>query len=156
MSTITATSPRSYANTSTQTMSFEEIVEQKVAERLKERQSSAESTLEQLRPLCEELPNSALDPITFNPMKIPLVMRCSHTLSADAVGKIAQINNFTKKDLIECPICRVKTQGYFFLYDQAFGETIEHLEKIKRIFEDYASEKQTGTEESPPEKKSRK
>ncbi len=101
---------------------------------MKAQKTMNDRIVEELRPLCEELSGYALDPVMYEPIKTPLVMRCSHALSAKAVEMIGKTKGFTMDDKIPCPICRSETTGRFFLYDQSFGETVEHLEKVTKIF----------------------
>ncbi len=101
---------------------------------MKAQKTMNDRIVEELRPLCEELPECALDPVTYEPIRTPLVMRCSHALSAKAVEMIGKTKGFTMDDKIPCPICRSETTGRFFLYDQSFDETVEHLEKVTKIF----------------------
>ncbi len=146
-----STTPKNSTTISTQTMSFDEILEHAMQEKMKTKESEIETMVKEkakrrktmserlvkkLRPLCRELPDCVLDPVTYEPMKTPVSMRCSHSLSADTAAKIAAAKGLTKKDKIPCPICRTETQGYFFLYEQSFDETIQHLEKIKNLFQD--------------------
>ena len=90
--------------------------------------------VEELRPLCEELPDCALDPVSYEPMKTPLVMRCSHSLSSETAGNLARTKGLKKYDKIPCPLCRTETVGAFFVYEQSFDEIIQHLEKVKNVF----------------------
>ncbi len=97
---------------------------------MKAQKTMNDRIVEELRPLCEELSGYALDPVMYEPIKTPLVMRCSHALSAKAVEMIGKTKGFTMDDKIPCPICRSETTGRFFLYDQSFDETVGCVEKF--------------------------
>ena len=146
---------------STQTMSFDEIVEQAV----KDKQSKAEKMIEELRPLCEEMPECTLDPVTYEVFKEPLAMRCSHSIGANTLSAIGKANGYTMSSKVPCPLCRIETTGKCFIYEQSFDETIQHLKKITEVFTrgvENAEEKAIGglaqrvESTEPPRKKTKK
>ncbi len=115
---------------------------------MKAQKTMNDRIVEELRPLCEELPECALDPVTYEPIKTPLVMRCGHTLSSKTAGTLANAKGLKKYDKIPCPLCRTETIGACFIYEQSFEETVEHLEKITKIFK-----KTVKNNEAQPKKK---
>ena len=100
----------------------------------------AEKTLANITPLCKELPDSVIDPISLNPFFRPMVMRCGHTFNIKSLIEIYQSNpkvNHLGIPSIDCSIC--KTESYLGnrYYDQSFEETIDHLKKIQEVFNKY-------------------
>lgn len=90
--------------------------------------------VEELRPLCEELPPDALDPVTMEPLKNSIVYRCGHPLNMSTVVTIAKTNRLCKKDLIKCPVCTLPTPiNRLYPYIPIEG-CVEIFEKIKNIF----------------------
>ncbi len=128
------------ANAATQTKSLEELFEEmKTADRKK---------LEELRPLCEELPVDALDPVTLEPFEEPKVAFCGHTLDMKTIKNIYNANRRVQEDgdpVIACPICKKDSSIYTIYYDHAFDETIGHLKKIRNIFNKKVSDDSSKT-----------
>jgi len=124
----------------TRSPSIEALIEGEVEKRLKERQSAAEKALEELRPLCEKLPHSVIDPIDFHPFDKPMVMRCGHTFERESLMSIIRSNLALNGDII-CPLCRAPTGGQYIYYDQSFKETVDHLKKIEEVFNKYVNDK---------------
>ena len=105
-----------------------------------------EKTLVDIRPLCKELPDSVIDPISLKPFFRPMVMRCGHTFSIESLTKIYQSNpkvNDLGRPSIDCAICKIESSLGNRYYDQAFEETIDHLKKIQEVFNKYVTTKQT-------------
>lgn len=121
----------------TQTVSFEELVEQAMQERLRERQSAAERTLEELRPLCEEVPDCVCDPITYEALSSSATYGCGHSFSVSTVGDIAKAEKLTKKDLFVCPVCRQRYPITSFYSSIAIDQSTEQFQKISRVFKRY-------------------
>lgn len=99
--------------------------------------SAAEKALEELRPLCEELPQSVIDPISLEVFDKPMVTRCGHTFERESIVKLWDANprrNIYGQKIIDCPVCRLETGLGYIFYDQAFQETIEHMKKINEVF----------------------
>lgn len=99
--------------------------------------SAAEKALEELRPLCEELPQSVIDPISLEVFDKPMVTRCGHTFERESIVKLWNANpviNIYDQKIIDCPICKGKNALIYIFYDQAFRETIAHVKKIKEVF----------------------
>jgi len=99
--------------------------------------SSAEKALEELRPLCEELPQSVIDPISLEVFDKPMVTRCGHTFEKENIIKLWNANpliNIYDQKVIDCPICKGKNALIYIFYDQAFRETIAHVKKINEFF----------------------
>lgn len=82
---------------------------------IKLQKAISDRVVEELRPLCEELPDCALDPVTLEPMGNPIVMRCGHTFSSSTIVEIAKRNNQKLKDALSCSICRQKTGGTTYI-----------------------------------------
>ena len=100
----------------------------------------AEKTLAYIRPLCKELPDSVIDPISLKPFFNPMVMRCGHTFSIESLKKIYLSNpkiNILGNPSIECSICKIESSLTNRFYDQSFEETIDHLKKIQEVFNKY-------------------
>lgn len=128
------------ANAATQTKSLEELFEEmKTADRKK---------LEELRPLCEELPVDALDPVTLEPFEEPRLAKCGHTLDTKTMENIYNANRRVREDgdpVIACPICKDDSSVFTLYYDHAFDETIDHLKKIRGIFNKKVSDDSSKT-----------
>lgn len=128
------------------TPSIEDFIEKELEKRLRERQSAAEKTLEELRPLCEELPPSVIDPISLEPFSGPMVARCGHTFDRESLIKMYRSNPLVDeigKQIIHCPVCRGISCLQKIYYELAFEKTIDHLEKIKEVFNKHVVSKQT-------------
>ncbi len=96
--------------------------------------------IEELRPLCEELPERLIDPITLEPINKPIIMRCSHAFDSLAFSRAMRAKNLTKQDRIPCPICRTETKGTAIIQDIYLMESISRLRKIKGVFKYYATQ----------------
>ncbi len=95
------------------TQEFEARAELKDRE-LEIREMKAQKTMndrivEELRPLCEELPPDALDPVTMEPLDRGMVFRCGHTLNITTIVSLAKANGLCQQDAMECPSCKAKT-----------------------------------------------
>lgn len=118
---------------STQTMSIDELLE----ERLRERASKAERVLEEIKPEFEKALDEARDPVTYEIFEEPLLTCCTHTLDKETVRSIYNSNPRVDKDedeIIDCPICRRECAVNWIYYDYAFKQVIGHLKKIWGIF----------------------
>ncbi len=126
--------PKNSTTVATQTMSIDELFE----ERYKERQTRDSKIVEELRPLCEELPPDALDPVTFEPLDRSIVYRCGHALNLSTVVSIAKTQKLYKQDLIKCPSCNSSTTiNMLYPYIPIEG-CVEIFKKISGIFKKYA------------------
>lgn len=99
--------------------------------------SAAEKAIEELRPLCEELPQSVIDPISLEVFDKPMVTRCGHTFEKQSIIKLWDANprrDVYGQKIIDCPVCRIETGLCYIFYDQAFRETIAHVKKINEVF----------------------
>ncbi len=94
-----------------------EMREQLRSQEVEMREVKAQKTLndkivEELRPLCEELPPDALDPVTMEPLHQPLVTACCHTFNQSTLEKIMEISGgsegIRKSNGLTCPTCRWK------------------------------------------------
>jgi len=125
------------------TPSVEDFIEQEVERRLKEGQSAAEKSIEELRPLCEELPHSVIDPISLEPFSGPMVTQCGHTFERESLIKMYRANpkiNEIGEQVINCPLCNGSLCLQRIYYDLAFEETVEHLKKIKEVFNKHVAD----------------
>lgn len=136
----------SVINSVTRSPSIENLIEMEVERRLKERQSEAQKAIEELRPLCEELPQSVIDPISLEVFDKPMVTRCAHTFERESLIAMyhadPRINQFGEQ-IINCPICKKPSCLQKIYYDLAFKENIDHLKKIKEVFNKHVISKQT-------------
>ena len=90
--------------------------------------------VEELRPLCEELPPDALDPVTMEPLNRSIVYRCGHSINISTVVQIAKKKNLCQEDLIKCPSCNSSTKiSMLYPYIPIEG-CIESFEKISKVF----------------------
>ena len=99
--------------------------------------SAAEKALEELRPLCEELPQSVIDPISLEVFDKPMVTRCGHTFERDSLIKMYDANpkiNLMGREIIHCPTCRAELWLQGICHDKSFKETIDHLKLINKIW----------------------
>ena len=141
------------ADVATQTASISELFYELMKENpdalkkeLADRKSSAETMVDQLRGLCEELPEQTLDPVTYEVFDKPMLTHCGHTLDRDTVKNIYLSNRRVREDgdpIINCPTCREETSVYTTYFEQAFAETIEHLKKIQGVFRDVNGDETT-------------
>jgi len=130
----------------TRSPSIEAFIERELERRLKDKQSAAEKALEELKPLCDKLPYSAIDPISLEPFSGPMVTRCGHTFERESLIKMYRANpkiNEIGEQVINCPICNGSLCLQRIYYDLAFEETVEHLKKIKEVFNKNVISKQT-------------
>lgn len=149
MSAITP-NQTNYVDAACQTMSFDEIVEQAV----KEKQRLNDRVVEELKPLCEELPERLIDPVTLEPIENPGILRCSHVFGITTIKNCALSKRLKIDDPFPCPTCRTETWGKAIIRDVILGTAIHHIKKIKGVFENYAAQ-ETRTEDCPKKKKTR-
>ncbi len=99
--------------------------------------------VEELRPLCEELPPDALDPVTMEPFEIPVVYRCGHIFDKATVKSlISQIGPLWNGDL-DCPVCKLTTGRIQLLQCIPLEGLVEHLQKIEKIFKEHTENEPT-------------
>ena len=93
--------------------------------------------VEELRPLCEELPPDALDPVTMEPLERSITYRCGHALNISTVVEITKNQNLCKKDQIKCPSCNSSTTiNRLYPYMPIRG-CVEVFQKISEVFKRY-------------------
>ena len=102
---------------------------------LKIQKSMNDRIVEELRPLCEELPPDALDPVTFEPYDLPLVYRCGHVLNKKTIIKIAKENGLCQGDLTDCPSCKTPSLISQFYDCIPLEGLVQHMQKITDIFQ---------------------
>ncbi len=90
--------------------------------------------VEELRPLCEEVPNDARDPVSMKPFKTPLLYRCGHSLGISTILDIARRNSLHQDSLIECPMCRRKSPLKSGVSPVNLMGCVEVFKKIEKIF----------------------
>lgn len=130
--------PITWRDQSTQTMSIDELLE----ERLKERASKAERVLEEIKPELEKALDEARDPVTYEIFEDPRVAFCTHTLDTSTICNIYSENPRKDKegdDVINCPICRSECGVNWMFQEYAFKEVIGHLKKIGGFLNKYVS-----------------
>ena len=100
---------------------------------VKERRILNEKLIQELRPLCEELPPDALDPVTYELLDRGMVFRCGHTLNITTVVGLAKANGLCQQDAMECPSCKVKTPLKQTYSCYALRNCTEILKKISDV-----------------------
>ncbi len=120
-----------------------EMREQLRSQEVEMREVKAQKTLndkivEELRPLCEELPPDALDPVTLEPLHQPLVTACCHTFNQSTLEKIMGISGgsegIKKTQGLPCPICRSKLSPTYDTFPCAsIIGMVNSLERISGI-----------------------
>ncbi len=128
--------PKNSNTVATQTMSIDELFE----ERYKERQTRDSKIVEELRPLCEELPPDALDPVTMEPFtleNIPLVFKCGHVFNKETIKSLIA-NNPEKNSGISCAVCKEKIFKNHISECVPLEGLVGHNKKINRVFKKYA------------------
>ncbi len=95
--------------------------------------------VEELRPLCEEIPIPALDPVTFDPLEKAMVTECSHTFNWStinhAINLIGGMQEVKKLNGMSCPTCRWKfspSDGFFPC--GSVRDMVEIFKKIAEVF----------------------
>lgn len=135
-------------NVATQTMSFDEIVEEAIRKRqraeeveeesAKRSRTAAERIVEELRPLCSEVPNAALDPVSMEPLDEAMVTRCSHTFNWETLKKLYDsigIEEMRKLGGMPCPTCRwVFHPKSECCASGASRDMVEIFKKIEEVF----------------------
>ncbi len=110
---------------------------QKNLESMKAQKTLSDKIVEELRPLCEELPPDAMDPVTLEPFVKPMVTRCGHTIERQSIVEIYRRSKRSRDDpLLDCPLCKRKISVKNIFYDHSFKEVISHLEKIRAVFKE--------------------
>ncbi len=90
--------------------------------------------VEELRPLCEEIPNDALDPVTMEPLYKPATYGCGHTINSSTIVAIAKASNLCQQDLMSCPVCKNKSVLNDFFVSVSLKGCVEIFEKISKVF----------------------
>ncbi len=117
-----------------------ELKDREVDERnLKEKNVLNKRFIEELRPLCEELPPDALDPVTMEPLSrenIPIVYRCGHVFNKETIKNIIISNKLLKGSDLNCPVCRLVCGRIQLIDCIPLEGLVEHMEKITKIFKE--------------------
>ncbi len=95
--------------------------------------------IEELRPLCEELPPDALDPVTYEPFNgknIPAVYSCGHVFNKETVKSIILSRNLEKRSDLDCPTCKIISRRDQLLECIPLEGLVEHMEKITKVFKE--------------------
>ena len=139
----------SRATVSTQTMSFEEMFQEELLKRqhageieeesAKRQRTAAERIVEELRPLCGEVPDVALDAVTFEPLDKAMVLACSHSFNwstiKQAVDSVGGMQEVRKLSGLPCPTCRWKFSPSSQMIACASSRHMtEHFKKIEEVF----------------------
>ena len=124
-----------------------ETQESEMREELKERESEMwkvqaknitnNRIVEELRPLCEEVPTDALDPVTLEPFEYPGLYRCGHALDASTIVKIAQSRNLSQQDNLQCPVCKKESVLKNIVTPLPLKGCVESFKKINEVFKKY-------------------
>ncbi len=132
MSTITAT-------TSTQTLSFDEIVEQAI----QERQLKSDESFEELREhICDYSPTLGYDPITNEPLiEEPLQIRCGHVFNRNTFIKEFKKIPKEQKDpeKQECFVCKKTYSARCAWSNFSTESAMRYIIKTKELFKTYAA-----------------
>lgn len=124
---------RFFKEQSTQTISIDELLE----ERLRERASKAERVLEEIRPELEKALDEARDPVSREIIEEARVTSCSHTFDIKTICEIRDFDGRVDEDgdpIISCPMCRKKCVVDCIYYDDIFSRIIVYLKSIWGIF----------------------
>ena len=95
--------------------------------------------IEELRPLCEELPSCALDPVTYEPLEEAMVTACSHTFNwstiKEAIDSMGGIQEIKKMSGMPCPTCRWKfSTSHQFFPCGSVRDMVEVFKQISEVF----------------------
>ena len=118
----------------------EELQAREAEERwLKAQKSISEKMIEELRPLCEELPSCALDPVTYEPLEEAMVTQCSHTFNRSSLVNAAEsmggMQEIKKMKGMPCPVCRWKfSPGPGLFPCGSVRDMVEIFKQISEVF----------------------
>ncbi len=90
--------------------------------------------VEELRPLCEEVPPDALDPVTMEPFEEPLLYGCGHAFDLSTIMNIAKANHLGQQDLLECPKCRKSYRLRSFFTPLNLIGCTDAFKRISQVF----------------------
>ena len=106
---------------------------------LKVQKTVNDRIVEELRPLCEGLPDCALDPVTYEPLEKAMVTECSHTFNWStinhAIDSIGGMQEVKKLNGMACPVCRWKfspSDGFFPC--GSIRDMVEIFKTISEVF----------------------
>jgi hypothetical protein len=112
-----------------------EIISQQSEDKIEVRKTMNDRIVEELRPLCEELPPDALDPVTFEPLNHGLNFRCGHSLNTETVAHLARIKGVVyRQETIDCPVCKTPQIINRLSANFPFRGCLLVLQKINAIF----------------------
>ncbi len=106
---------------------------------MKAQKTMNDRIVEELRPLCEELPPDALDPVTYEPFtvkNIPGVFKCGHVFNKETIQSLILSNKVTKESGIPCPVCKNRIGSNQISECVPLEGLTEHVQKITKIFKE--------------------
>lgn len=98
---------------STQTQSFDELIQEKINEKLKDL----------------KLPDEAYDPVTHEELTDPCVAFCGHSMNWDTFIEVYNKEK-TADDSIKCPVCRKKIYSEGVFEEITFKNMIQSIKNI--------------------------
>ncbi len=110
---------------------------QKNLESIKAQKTMNDRIVEELRPLCEELPPDALDPVTMEPIDRCMVLRCGHSLNITTIVSLAKSNGLCQQDAMECPMCKVKTPLKQAYTCYSLDHCSRNFQRINKVFQSH-------------------
>ncbi len=139
-----------FSNAATQTLSIQELCQEYMQDnpafledQVKAKQTLNDKIIEELRPLCEELPPDALDPVTMEPFttaNIPGVFKCGHVFNKETIQNIILLKEVKRGSGIPCPTCKASIGGNQISESIPLEGLVEHMQKINKIFKEKAGE----------------
>ncbi len=109
---------------------------QKNLESIKAQKTMNDRIVEELRPLCEELPPDALDPVTYEPFEIPVVYRCGHVFDKKTVKSMIDISDPSRQGDLDCPICKLTSGRIQLLQCIPLEGLVQNAQAVKKIFKE--------------------
>ncbi len=90
--------------------------------------------VEELRPLCEGLYSSSLDPVSYEPILDPFIFICGHTFNRNTIlGIIHHQNLDLHRGNIKCPSCRTICEIQKLYPSIPLEEMSEKTKKIHQL-----------------------
>ena len=103
---------------------------------MKAQKTMNDRIVEELRPLCEELPPDALDPVTYEPFEIPVVYRCGHVFDKKTVKSMIDISDPSRQGDLDCPVCKLTSGRIQLLQCIPLEGLVQNAQAVKKIFKE--------------------
>ena len=110
------------------------MVQEADIHQLKKQKSINDKLVEELRPLCKELPLDALDPVTMEPYDMAMVFRCGHSINIKTMVNFAKAQKLYREDPMACSSCRVETSINKTYPCFSLDNCVNHIKEINKIF----------------------